>query len=313
MRLSTSSSKWVIFGVVFLVVSGCFMGINAVLQRLTDGREPYKVRSDRFFFKKLEPAKYPIVIYGDSRTYRGVATPILAERLGAPAMNLAFSGSGINAEMLQFLDEHVDYSAKEKYIVFGVTPWMFTAKARDNDHFHEVKRDYGRQKGKAIAPNGLLTGITLKRLKEMPLVDEMRRYDIEDFRTDGWCPTRLARPDEKADVFKRGLEGYVSLFSATRFSEESMREFLTWVKKWKARQVQVVAFRIPSCREMVELEDKMSGFDEELFRRVVIDAGATWIDVDRGKYESYDASHLTAASAETLTIDLAVEINAACL
>ena len=240
------------------------MAVNVLLLKCAPDGDSYKVRSDRFFFKKLEPRKYPIVIYGDSRTYRGVATPIVAEGLGAPAMNLAFSSGGINAEMLTYVDGHIDYAASERFVILGITPFMFTAKARENDHFHEVSRDYVQKKAsRRSAFEGLFDGITPRRMTSFWSSGSSARQYAEDFREDGWCPTDLTRPDEKPEIFKRGLDGYVALFKATQFSKTSMMEFCGRVRDWTGRGVNVIAFRIPSCGEMVELEDSLSGFDEK--------------------------------------------------
>lgn len=305
MRLSTFSSRWFLLAGSFLVFSALGVGANVALSRLSAGNEPYDVRSDRFFFKKIEPAKYPAVIYGDSRTYRGVATPIVSAALGAPAMNLAFSGSGINAEMLAFIDEHLDHEAAERFVIFGITPWMFTEKSRDNEHFHEIARKFSRRTpSEDQCALHLFDRIALKKIKEHFSERTSERFDVENFRADGWCPTVLAHPEEKAEWVKRGLEGYVALFKATKFSKASMAEFRSRVGDWVSRGVHVFVFRIPSCREMVELEDSMSGFDEKSFKRAVKELGAIWIEMDVGGYESYDASHITADSARRMTRDL---------
>lgn len=285
------------------------MAVNVLLLKCAPDGDSYKVRSDRFFFKKLEPRKYPIVIYGDSRTYRGVATPIVAEGLGAPAMNLAFSGSGANAEMFAYLDAHIDYEAQDRFVILGITPWMFTAKARENDHFHEVSRKYAQERASRRSLAGeLFAGITPKRVKSSLSPEGSQSWDVEDFREDGWCPTVLARPEEKPEIFKRGLDGYVALFKATQFSKTSMMEFCGRVRDWTDRGVNVIAFRIPSCGEMVELEDSLSGFDENAFKAAAMEAGAAWIDMDVSGYDSYDASHITADAARKMTQDLVKKI-----
>ena len=118
----------------------------------------------------------------------------------------------------------------------------------------------------------------------------------------------MARPEEKPEIFKRGLDGYVALFKATKFSTASMAEFRSRVEDWVSRGVHVFVFRIPSSREMVELEDSMSGFDEKSFKKAVKELGAIWIEMDVGGYESYDASHITADAARKMTQDLVKKI-----
>ena len=52
---------------------------------------------------------------------------------------------------------------------------------------------------------------------------------------------------------------------------------------------------------MVDLERRLSGFDEETFRQRFVEAGGVWIDVARPDYHSYDHSHLDKESSEALS------------
>jgi hypothetical protein len=52
---------------------------------------------------------------------------------------------------------------------------------------------------------------------------------------------------------------------------------------------------------MVDLEMRLSGFDEETFRQRFGSFGGVWIDVSKPSYHSYDHSHLDKESAQELS------------
>ena len=56
--------------------------------------------------------------------------------------------------------------------------------------------------------------------------------------------------------------------------------------------ISVYGFIPPSCREMYEMEDRISGFNEKEFISRFEAAGGVWIDIDPGGYHSFDGSHL---------------------
>ena len=60
---------------------------------------------------------------------------------------------------------------------------------------------------------------------------------------------------------------------------------------------------------MVELENRVSGFDEPAFAAAFQAAGGLWIhDLDQAAYLSFDGSHLDETAARQLSRDLAHRI-----
>ena len=80
------------------------------------------------------------------------------------------------------------------------------------------------------------------------------------------------------------------------------------IREWTDQKIAVFAFRVPSSKEMVELENKFSGFDEDKFRDEFISSGGIWFSFDINKYHSYDGSHLHKDSAIQFSKDLAQQI-----
>ena len=74
--------------------------------------------------------------------------------------------------------------------------------------------------------------------------------------------------------------------------------------------IKVYAFRPPATEEMLEVENKYSGFDEATFVSFFEAAGGTWLEVEQTKYPSYDGSHLCPDGAIDFSHDLARLIKA---
>ena len=56
---------------------------------------------------------------------------------------------------------------------------------------------------------------------------------------------------------------------------------------------------------MVDLENKLSGFNEEEFKTNLSNYGGIWIEVNQTKYLSYDGSHLDYLAAKEFSKDVA--------
>lgn len=302
MRLSTSSSKWLIAVPAFIA---CFFAGDYAVKMLNSREKSnlsYDERSDAFFCRKLDETRFPIVIYGDSRTYRGVSSSVISNSFAVATMNFGFSSGGINGEMLSFLFKRIDMQSSRKMVILGISPFSLSSKARANEQYHEMQRKHALLDSVSVG-GGLLKSYSLQRLmKRFGGDTSSRRSPIDEkFRADGWCPTVPTRFANVQVMFERGIEVYRSEFSSTACSELSICELCAWIGRCRSSSVKVVLFRIPSSTEMVAIEDKMSGFDESAFVKRVVSAGAIWIPMEQGAYESYDASHLTASAAEKMT------------
>ena len=80
------------------------------------------------------------------------------------------------------------------------------------------------------------------------------------------------------------------------------------VSGWTGKGIRVYGFLMPSCREMVELEERDSGFDHGQFVQDFEKAGGIWIDMDPCRYDSFDGSHLGHAALQ-FSRDLAERIH----
>lgn len=80
---------------------------------------------------------------------------------------------------------------------------------------------------------------------------------------------------------------------------------------WVKGGFRVYAFRPPTCHDMTELENRLSGFREEEFVRNFTRAGGRWIPVSNKDYRSYDCSHIDKKSAIKLSYFFAGRISKA--
>ena len=86
---------------------------------------------------------------------------------------------------------------------------------------------------------------------------------------------------------------------------------LKWCKK---NNIKVVAYRMVSCREMDELEDKLSGVDWNKIKQAVLEEGFVWLErppsplLEQIEEHCYDASHLNAEGAELFSNWLGQEL-----
>jgi hypothetical protein len=101
------------------------------------------------------------------------------------------------------------------------------------------------------------------------------------------------------------LKSYKDFFSKTQVSTDLVKGVIDQTRQWTNQGIRVIAFRPPSTFEMVDLENKISGFDERSFVQQFTQAGGIWLDIPIEPYHSYDGSHLVKASAIQLSIDLA--------
>ena len=67
----------------------------------------------------------------------------------------------------------------------------------------------------------------------------------------------------------------------------------------------MLGFRPPTTPAMLDLEERLSGFDEARFARRFEEAGGSWVALAREGWRSYDGSHLHEDSARRLSDELA--------
>lgn len=80
---------------------------------------------------------------------------------------------------------------------------------------------------------------------------------------------------------------------------------LARVEQLTARGVRVYGLRPPVVPEVIELEDRLSGFDEPAFVERFERAGGTWLRFPGADYATVDGAHLRDDAAVQFSKDLA--------
>ena len=308
-------TKFLLFFAVFFLGTAVFSGVNLFLEHQLElkrkpGADDPVRKENEFFLNKLDPKRYPVVIYGDSRTYRGVVPDVFRKKWQLPCMNYALSSGGINDEMLRFLDSRLDTGSGRAAVILGITPYDMSADSRENKQFHVLQKQ--RTELDAGGPGILsvmLGNFSEARLKKIRRSLRKNRKEAEvnirqTFYPDGWCETESVSGETVPEMVKSALASYEAIFRQTKYSQQSEKELLHWIRTWKKRGIEVYLFRLPASSEMIDLENRLSGFQEEEFSRKVEEAGGHFIRCPLTAYPSYDASHLASGPAREMTEEL---------
>jgi hypothetical protein len=198
----------------------------------------------------------------------------------------------------------LDPASPRKTVVMGITPLSLTPSA--------LKRN-GFQSNRDTPPAG-----RLRRLLD-PVDWWLRRMDSADLRgfflhrinnhssyhADGWAERWQQRPNRD-----NALDDYLHFFDENTVSPKIEADVCGKVAEWTARGIRVYGFRPPTCPKMVDLEGRLSGFDEAAFVRAFQAAGGVWLTIDPFGYDTYDGSHLSHDAARALGADLGRMIEA---
>lgn len=231
-----------------------------------------------------------IVVYGDSRVYRGFSTEHFIGNKSLSCHNFGYSSASYSQLMLEFCERQLASKSSGTF-VFGVTPHAFTKSAISDEHF---KQEFDRSE--------LDVKTRLAKTEVLQYFDPITANDFlglsnetESFHPDGW----ISKSNVKFDTLA-GLKSYTKTFSKTKIDPATYSNFFKFVKEQVQKGRKIYAYRPPTMVSMDALEEEQTSFRFDDFIHKFESAGGKWIDVPRSKYETYDGSHLTTAS----TIDL---------
>ncbi len=248
-----------------------------------------------------------IVIAGDSRVGMGVSPAAMQDILGDKRIyNYGFNANGYSAAYLAAIEAVLDKQNPHPVIILGITPRSLTGGAAERNFFtvYTRKSAWPRWANHHLA-------FLLRRTDTLSFSAVRRRlFHSEkalpqqyEFFPDGWIATTTSviRPGRK-------LDNYIREFKDNPVDPAVVDGLMLQTRDWTGRNIRVVAFRVPTCAEMVEVENTHSGFDEAAFRARFEAAGGRWLPAAPSAYTSFDGSHLTRAGAEKLSRDLALAL-----
>ncbi|OPY10232.1 MAG: hypothetical protein A4E68_00006 [Syntrophaceae bacterium PtaB.Bin095] len=278
-----------------LVIAATLIGLIGLLR--PDAMRTVSREKWFWTWKTHSKNTYDIVVLGDSRVYRGVSPETMKDVLpGYRIFNLGYSSGSLSPLMLAESIKRLNKEGK-RIVILGITPHAMTPKAALDEQFRQEKNRTASEilENIYLAPFlGYFDPTTpIKFLEDIRGKNKDYREEIYE---SGWIATSM-NPLSPPEAIGR----YEQIFADNRVSPVLVDNIMRQTETWSRERIRVFAFRPPTSPEMVDLESRLSGFDEEEFRQHFIRAGGIWIDVNQPGYRSYDHSHLDRDSAEALS------------
>jgi hypothetical protein len=256
---------------------------------------------DWFWANKTYPfKKFDIVIYGDSRVYRGISPEVFSKYFpSSDIINLGYSSGGINKEALEFAFEKLGQQGV-KILILGITPYSLTVKARQNKH---LKQEFNRPVGEVLQRKYVYPLLTAFEPININPFSNQQNYQMK-YNKSGWVASYKIKEDTT-----EAFNSYINQFSKTKISDKSIEELKNFIKNKTKEGVLIFGFYPPSTYTMEKIEKTYTMFNEADIKNIFISNGAKWIEIkNRFQYHSYDGSHLDYISAKKLSEFLASQL-----
>lgn len=286
-----SKQQWTICLTLVLLVLGVVFRPSGRNTAMTE---------DTFFANKLvQHNKFDMILAGDSRTTLGVAPAEMAEQLPeVKIFNFGFLGVSLSGDYLRRITSLLLQDTSEtRMIVLGISPPALTPMAARANTYLEWE---GKNHATVLQHAYLGEWLTYFQPYDLSLGRgvEFKQH----FYADGWQATTLIPADENREVVAGKIH-----FANTQVSAEMIEALLNTVRVWTAQGIRVYGFRPPVSPALYNLENNISGFQEDSFRQQFAEAGGHWLHTEN-KYPTYDGSHLNETSARQFSQDLAADI-----
>jgi hypothetical protein len=253
---------------------------------------------ERWFWvnKVFGTGQHQVVVFGDSRIYRGFATPVADSVLKVPTLNYGFSSACATTDMLN----HVDGRVKDGGIlILGITPFLLFERDKiSNRHFKMIRAlEYH-----AILRRKYIDSRIWRIMDRISLVDlfmhitDTRAGVYERMYASGYCATSCYPPDSA-----RANASYIKRFSEQPDAVDHLPDLIAHIAKWRKRGVSVFAVQPPISSGLAAIEDTLGRYDVASVRVALEAAGVKWVNLPRTGYITYDGSHLDERSATVWT------------
>jgi hypothetical protein len=283
--------------------------ISIAIKLLLPSPEQNKALVDEFWISKTHANNRNNVVFGgDSRIYRGISTKAFTKEFNdkITAYNFGYSSAGFSKNYLNFLETKLDSSANLKVIVLGITPHSLTPNGLLNEDLEIFTNISNFKKYQGLYLSPILKHFSPyqpSELKNSFFNEEIPNYYQQKYNPDGWVASNKIPGDTSEAIIS-----YISVFNKNKVSESAINNLAQQVNYWSNKGILVVGFRPPTTSEMRNLEDSISGFNEELTIKLFKQAGGVWVELDSHQFKSYDGSHLRKESAEELSEILGKEV-----
>ena len=275
------------FIATLLVAMGTF-------QPLPQNTRDYLEDSRFWCEKRYGKQQYDVLLMGDSRTYVGVSPEILQKyNPNMSFYNFGFCVGRINRQLLREAEKRLKWNGK-RILAFSCTCIDLM----------NVKNEYFFNIGEL---NLVLTALRSILSRKTNLVDQFNIFHTPF----GYAEGRFSKNEDETS---NSLKSYRNSFQKHPFRSSDFKHFVQNLKWCKRNNIKVVAYRMVSCREMDELEDKFSGVDWNKIKQAVLEEGFVWLErppsplLEQIEEHCWDASHLNAEGAELFSNWLGQEL-----
>ena len=264
--------------------------------------------SRRFWVEKtFAPARYDVVIMGDSRVYRGVSPAIMEAKLKPlKVLNFGYSNGGLNPEMFNAAENKLNGNNHQKVIVLGISANTITGYSQDNKQYRQELHRSWEERFEAMYLNTMkywFSPVTPEQLKDSLMHHKEKSYYRNHYFMTGYVASEKFPVDTM-----EAIASYQKDFSRFKVENRYLDELYSQVKNWYERGIIVIGFRPPIPVPMRELERVEGNYNERQLSDDFERAGGIWLVLNPGLYNTYDGSHLTIESAQKLSARLADEI-----
>lgn len=257
--------------------------------------------------KTFAPAKYNMILMGDSRVYRALSPEIIETKLpGLKVLNFAYSNGGLNQVMFDAAEKKLARNSHPKIIVLGVSANSITDYSAGNQQYIQELTRPPEEVLERFYLNPVrywFSSTSPEKLKQHFSAKTDSAYYLNTYFMNGYVESEKFPVDTTA-----AISSYIDDFKNYKVDSAHLNVLYNQVRKWSENGITVVGFVPPVSQSMRILEDTLGLFDEAAIKAGFEKASGHWIDINPGSYETYDGSHLTIESARRLSGKMAASI-----
>jgi hypothetical protein len=239
-----------------------------------------------------------LVIAGDSRAQAAIAPGVLATHRSGRILNFGQPGRRNSAPYFRAIDRVLDEHSAHPTLLLGISAFSLTHYATESSPTYSASDVWAYRNFddvlKSLSPTSQWEVIGL--LRHPGQVTRHRAY----YRRDGWVSVNRYPTDPHGEI-----DLYRQYFQQVQVEPAIVHVLMDNIRAWRAKGVEVLGTRTPSSREMIQLEDKVSGFNEASFAKQFEAAGGRWIHIAPQPWETQDGGHVTPAAARVYSAQLA--------
>lgn len=254
--------------------------------------------------KTFAPAKYNMILMGDSRVYRALSPEIIETKLpGLKVLNFAYSNGGLNQVMFDAAEKKLASNSQPKIIVLGITANSITDYSAGN---HQYIQELTRPREEVLERFYLnpvrywFSSTSPEKLKQHFLGKADSAYYLNRYFMNGYVESEKYPADTTA-----AISSYIDDFKNYKVDSVHLNVLYNQVRKWSESGITVVGFVPPVSQSMRMLEDTLGLFNEAAIKAGFEKASGRWFDINPDNYNTYDGSHVTIESAQKLSGELA--------